>query len=92
MESVCKYPVDDDWLLIAGAKAKFKGTGTINGEGSFKFMVTVVDGKLSGDDAPDTFRIKIWTEDEITGDEFIIYDNGPEGTVLGGGSITIHKG
>jgi PKD repeat protein len=81
-----------DWLVIAGAKAMFKGTGTINGDDSYKFLVTVVDGKLIGDGVPDTFRIKIWTENEVTGEEFIIYDNGPDGTVLGGGSITIHKG
>ncbi len=79
-----------DWLVVAGTKAKFKGTGTINGEGSYKFIVTIVDGKLIGDGAPDTFRIKIWTEDEVTGEEFVIYDNGPDGTVLGGGNIVIH--
>ncbi|MFW9871193.1 MAG: PKD domain-containing protein, partial [Candidatus Thorarchaeota archaeon] len=58
-----------DWLLIAGAKAMFKGTGTINGEGSYKFMVMAVDGTLSDDGTCDTFRIKIWTEDETTGEE-----------------------
>ncbi len=79
-----------DWLLIAGPKAIFKGTGTINGIGSYKFMVTAWDGDLIGD--PDRFRIKIWTEDVETGEEFIIYDNGDGGTELGGGSIKIHKG
>ncbi|MFW9789319.1 MAG: PKD domain-containing protein, partial [Candidatus Thorarchaeota archaeon] len=80
-----------DWLLITGAKAMFKGTGTINGEGSYKFMVMAVDGALSNDGTPDTFRIRIWTENEETGEELVFYDNGPEGTVLGGGSITIHN-
>ena len=78
-----------EWLLIAGAKAMFKGTGTINGEGCYKFMVVAVDGALTNDGSPDTFRIKIWTEDEVTGEETVYYDNG--GTVLGGGSITIHN-
>ncbi|MHA2248436.1 MAG: PKD domain-containing protein [Candidatus Hodarchaeales archaeon] len=81
-----------EWLVIAGANAKFKGTGTINGEGSYKFMVTAVDGELSGSGALDKFRIKIWIEDEVTGEEIIIYDNGPEGTEIGGGSIKIHEG
>jgi PKD repeat protein len=81
---------DYEWLLITGASAKFKGTGTINGEGSYKFMVTAVDGELSGVGAPDTFRIKIWTENEATGEEFIIYDSGE--IEIGGGSIKIHKG
>ena len=79
-----------DWLVIAGTKAMFKGTGTINGDGSYKFIITVVDGDLLGDGSPDTFRIKIWTEDEVTGEELVFYDNGPQGTELGGGNIVIH--
>jgi hypothetical protein len=81
---------DYEWLLITGASAKFKGTGTINGEGSYKFMVTAVDGELSGDGTLDTFRIKIWTEDEVTGEEFVIYDSGE--IEISGGSIKIHEG
>jgi hypothetical protein len=71
-----------DWLVIAGSKAQFKGTGTINGEGVYKFMLTATDGN------PDKFRIKIWYED--TTGEHIVYDNGSEQS-LGGGSIQIHK-
>lgn len=77
-----------DWLVIAGTKAQYKGTGTINGTGEYKFMLTATDG------APDKFRIKIW--DKVTGD--VIYDNqlGAEDTadpttVIQGGSIVIHK-
>ena len=36
----------------------------------------------------DTFRIKIWTEDEFGG-EIVIYDNG-NGQTVGGGSIVVH--
>lgn len=53
-------------------------------------MVTATDGELSGGGALDTFRIKIWMENEVTGEEIIIYDNGLEGTEIGGGSIKIH--
>ena len=28
------------WLVVAGADAKYKGSGTINGEGDYKFMLT----------------------------------------------------
>ena len=45
-------------------------------------MITANDGN------PDTFRIKIWYEDE-TG-EHVVYDNGSQ-QALGGGSIVIHK-
>ncbi len=80
-----------EWLVVTGqgTGAKFKGTGTINGEGSFKFMV------WAGDSDPDTFRIKIWDEDEITAAEIVIYDNllGAEddsAQPIDGGSIVIH--
>ena len=88
------------WLVIAGAWAKFKGNGNINGEGSFKFMLTATDGELVNGGSVDKFRLKIWVEDEVTGEETIIYDNMlgaeddeelDETTEIGGGSITIHK-
>lgn len=74
-----------EYLVITGEGsnyAKFKGIGTINGEGEYKFMI------WAGDDDPDTFRIKIWTEDEF-GNETVAYDNGFD-QAIGGGSITIH--
>ena len=81
-----------EWLVVAGNKAKFKGEGTLNGVGGYKFMLTAVDGQYNKGTAPDTFRIKIWKDDVV------IYDNMPgysddsyDGTVLGGGEIVIHK-
>ena len=78
-----------DWLVITGGeRAKYKGVGTINGEGDYGFMLTATDS-----DDGDTFRIKIWDID--TGD--VIYDNWSidgddsyDGTALGGGSIVVH--
>jgi cysteine-rich repeat protein len=90
---------DFEWLVIAGSKAQLKGTGTINGEGEYKFLITMIDGDLKGGDGIDKFRIKIWEEDEITAEEIIIYDNGlgdaddeePSTlTEIGGGAIVIH--
>ncbi|TKJ38598.1 MAG: hypothetical protein CEE38_02530 [Planctomycetes bacterium B3_Pla] len=70
-----------DWLLVTGSNyARFKGTGTINGSGEYKFMI------WAGDDNPDTFRIKIWEEN---GGEVVVYDNGFD-QAIGGGSIIIH--
>ncbi|MHB8135429.1 MAG: PKD domain-containing protein [Anaerolineaceae bacterium] len=69
-----------DWLVVAGTMAQFKGTGTINGMGSFQFMITADDGKI------DDFRIKII---DLT-TEAVVYDNGSQ-QPLGGGSIVIHK-
>lgn len=86
-------------LVIAGAKAVYKGTGTINGAGEFKFILFAIDADVNPNDShtDDTFRIKIFTEDEF-GAENIRYDNqigaaenADPTTVLGGGSIQIHS-
>jgi hypothetical protein len=73
-----------DWLVVnqGGANAQFKGSGTINGTGDYRFMLWAGDGE------PDTFRIKIWAEDG-SGNETAIYDNGFD-QAIGGGSIVIH--
>jgi hypothetical protein len=72
-----------DWLVVTGSDyAKYKGVGTINGEGSYKFQI------WAGDKESDTFRIKIWEEDEF-GVEIIIYDNGFD-QVIEGGNIIVH--
>jgi streptogramin lyase len=75
---------DYDWLVIAGSNAKIKGTGTVNGEGNFGFMLTSNDGGKGG---IDTFRMKIVDKDTDT----VVYDNGVD-SELQGGCIVIHKG
>ncbi|MFC2031990.1 PKD domain-containing protein [Chloroflexota bacterium] len=86
-----------EWLVVAGKKAKFKGEGTINGEGLFKFMLTAIDADVNNSDSfeVDRFRIKIWEENNDNED--VIYDNaiGSDDdnatTEIGGGSIVIHE-
>jgi PKD repeat protein len=92
---------DYDWLVVTGNDyARYKGTGTINGEGDYKFML------WAGDSDPDVFRIKIWTEVEtveiveelevVVVTEIVEYDNGFEGSgyengqPIDGGSIIVH--
>jgi len=84
-----------DWLVVAGAKAQYKGTGTINGSGEFGFLLTATDGQLPGGGGVDRFRIKIWDKGSGT----VVYDNKvgmPDDPDLfdpqeiGGGSIVIH--
>ena len=88
-----------DWLVVSGARAKYKGTGTINGQGEYKFMLTAVDSAIPGGGDADRFRIKIWEYDEENDVDVIIYDNqldagkegtSDEGTAISGGSIVIH--
>jgi hypothetical protein len=82
------------WLVVAGTRAQYKGTGTINGAGSYGFMLTAIDGQARGGDGVDRFRMKIWDMDD--GDR-IVYDNelgrldgADPSTALSGGSIVIH--
>jgi hypothetical protein len=82
------------WLVVAGAKAQYKGYGTINGSGEYGFMLKAIDGQINGGGGVDKFRIKIW--DRATGE--VVYDNqmgaaedADPSTAIGGGSIVIHK-
>jgi hypothetical protein len=60
-----------EWLVVAGARAQFKGDGTINGSGDYGFILTAIDGAVTGGGGIDRFRIKIW--DKAT--DAIVYDN-----------------
>lgn len=79
---------DYDWMIITGGeKAMYKGTGTINDAGEYKFIITAWDEKNSENE--DAIRIKIWYEEDD--DEIIVYENDPY-TVISGGQIKIHQG
>jgi len=85
-----------EWLVVAGPKAMYKGIGTINGEGSYGFMLSAIDKELTPSTDVDMFRIKIWDKDD--GDA-VVYDNqigdaddADLTTAIRGGSIKIHKG
>ncbi|MBG6110231.1 hypothetical protein IWX84_001096, partial [Flavobacterium sp. CG_9.10] len=81
-------------LVIAGSQAIYKGIGTINGSGSYNFMVSAVDGQISGGGGLDKFRIKIWNSAGVIYDNNKgVSDNGTptDATKLGGGSIVIHE-
>ena len=77
------------------SQGNYKGTGTINGEGNFGFIISAIDEKLTPSTDVDLFRIKIWDKDN---GEVIVYDNlmgtdddGDPTTAIGGGNIVIHK-
>jgi hypothetical protein len=75
-----------EWLVVTGSNyARFKGVGTINGMGTYKFMLWAGDG--TGTSGADTFRIKIW--EEVGEVEIVIYDNGMDQDISGG-SIVVH--
>jgi methionine-rich copper-binding protein CopC len=82
-------------LVISGAKATYRGIGTVNGKGTHKFMVSAVDGDISGGGGSDKYRIKIFKDGSSTD---VLYDNqmneddnSEPSTIIGGGSIVIHN-
>ncbi len=80
-----------NWLVISGARAQYKGSGTINGAGNYEFTLTASDAQIAGGGTTDGFRIKII---DTAGN--IIYDNEPGSTdgsplePISGGDIVIH--
>jgi hypothetical protein len=84
-----------EWLVVSGAKAQYKGSGTINGAGDYGFLLTATDGQVTGGGGVDRFRLKVW--DKSTG--AVIYDNVAGASddltatpqAIGGGSIQIQS-
>ena len=88
------HSISYEWLVVAGARAQYKSSGIFEGmNGIFGFMLTAIDGQVNGGGGTDKFRIKIWDAGGT-----IVYDNqlgsnddGDPTTILGGGSIVVHK-
>jgi len=75
---------------VAGTKAQYKGSGTVNGAGNFGFLLTAIDGSK----VPDTFRIKIWnisTGSVVYDNQMGANDGADPTTAVAGGSIVVHK-
>lgn len=88
------HSTSSDWLVISDNKARYKGSGTINGTGDYGFILTATDGQYNDNTAPDLFRIKITNKT----DGSVVYDNQMNAaddadptTVIGGGSLVIHR-
>jgi hypothetical protein len=80
-----------DWLVITTSQAQYQGSGTINGAGSYGFLVTALDG---GGQGAGMFRLMIWDKNN---NNAVAYDTQPGAAVsaapttpLGGGRIQVH--
>ena len=78
-------------LVVAGSKAMYKGSGTVNGQAGYKFIVSAIDGGKTG---PDRFRIKIWN----AAARVVVFDNqlgaadeASAANAITQGSIVVHK-
>jgi hypothetical protein len=82
-----------DWMVVSGTKATYRGTGTVNGAGSYRFVLAADDSDTRPGGV-DRLRVRIW--DQATG--AVVYDNQAGSaldaapvTAIGGGQITVHK-
>lgn len=92
-ESLNFHSTAYEWLVVSGARAQYKGAGTINGEGDFGFILTAIDGQRAGGGGIDRFRIKIWdkaTNTIVYDNKYGVSDTSSDATELGGGGIVIH--
>ncbi len=80
------------WLVVAGARAQYKGNGTINGAGSCEFFITAIDRDQPGGGRTDKFRIKIFGPGGVVYDNQMgVGDDADPTTLITSGSIAIHR-
>ena len=84
-----------DWLVVlTNGKAQMKGSGAVNGGGSFGFLLTAVDGKATG--GASKFRMKIWDKNAGNAGVYDSVPGGPDDIDLANpqpvasGSIVVH--
>jgi hypothetical protein len=83
-----------EWLVISGAKAQYKGTGTVNGGAGYNFFITGWDGQATNNaGGVDKIRVRIWNSSGVLYDNQVACtsqaDNADPCTALGGGNIMI---
>jgi hypothetical protein len=83
-----------EWLVVAGARAQYKGEGTVNGDPGFCFMLTAIDSSINGGGTVDRLRLKVW----MCADDTLVFDNqlgasddAEPTTAITRGNIVIHR-
>jgi probable HAF family extracellular repeat protein len=80
-----------EWLVVGGSQAQYRGLGTVNGSGTYGFLLTAVDGQeLGGNAGVDRFRIKIWRINPDGTEGAVVYDNGSMQSIASG-NVIIHR-
>jgi PKD repeat protein len=82
-----------EWLVVAGARAQFKGTATINRNGGYCFLLTAIDGRVNGGGGTDRLRLKVWdcATEAIVFDNQIAASDDVVPTAITQGRIVIHR-
>jgi hypothetical protein len=89
--------LDKARLIVSGNMASLQGKGTINGQGNYLFLLSVIDGS---DNSQDKLRMMIWEAQPGSTAGKLVFDNqekrgeGQEiqpGNAVSSGSVTIQK-
>jgi probable HAF family extracellular repeat protein len=87
-----------DTVSVAGGRAQYQGSGTVNGAGNYRFMLAAVGSSASATQG--RLHMKIWHVDARTKADVVDYDNqgktgaaaiGSEGSAIAGGGIVIRQ-
>jgi len=84
---------DYEWLVVTGSRAQVRGTGSLDGQGGYGFLLSVVDASGSG--GQDVVRMKIWRlqSGEVIYDSLMGHTDDEAPTApLDGGSVVVHSG
>ena len=82
-------------LSVAGGNARYQGSGTVNGDGNYRFTLEAASGGAS----QGRLHMKIWHVDARTQADVVDYDNGRpgaaaiagDGSAVAGGGIVIRQ-
>ena len=55
-----------EWLVVSGPKAQYKGSGKVNGNGDYAFLLTVTDGQATGGGGLDRVRLRAVSYTHLT--------------------------
>ncbi len=61
------------WMVVSKPYVWLRGAGTVNNVSGYEFLISAIDGQLTGGGGSDKFRIRIWKASDGT----VIYDNMP---------------
>lgn len=80
-----------DSLKTLGAQVRYRGSGSLNGEQGYRFMLAATRAGGAGS-AVDRVHVRIWHRDPRTGAEIIDYDNAHGGAAPTGGTRLLVEG
>ena len=78
------------WLVVSGAKATLKGSGTVNGSGNYTFLISAIDGSQTNGQNLIRVQIKDSSNNIIYDTQAGDADTADPTTPLANGTIKVH--